>query len=114
MMERTFNFTDETISVESLEDGSHVVKVGPDGTRIMAYIVDGKLARYAAEDATGKRKSLLSITQESSDSVQPIIPGETAGFSCMICYHDETAGAEVCYGVVECPPFPPPNEFKPA
>jgi hypothetical protein len=112
MMERTFNFADETISVENLDDGSHVVKVGPDGTRILAYIVDGKLARYAAEDATGNRKSMLSITQESSDSVQPIIPGETAGLACMICYHDENIGAEVCYGVVECPPVPSPDELK--
>ena len=111
MMERTFNFTNETISVENLDDGSHVVKAGPDGTRILAYIVDGTLARYAAEDATGNRKALLNITQESADSVQPIIPGETAGFACQVCYHDDSIGAVVCYGVVECPPVPPPDEL---
>jgi hypothetical protein len=111
MMERTFNFMNETISVENLDDGSHVVKAGPDGTRILAYIVDGKVARYAAEDAEGNRKALLSIAQESSDSVTPIIPGEAAGFECQVCYHDEVAGAVVCYGVVECPPVPPQNEL---
>ena len=43
MAERTFTFSDETISIENLDDGSHVVKVGRDGTKILAYIVDGKL-----------------------------------------------------------------------
>ena len=117
MMERTFNFTDEVISVENLDDGSHVVKVGPDGTRILAYIKDGKVARYAAEDATGNRKPLLSITQESSDPVTTlagteIIPGVNAGFACQICYFDANFGVIVCYGV-ECPPVPPPPEIKP-
>ena len=67
MMERTFNFTNETISVENLDDGSHVVKVGPDGTKILAYIVNGKLARYTAEDTTGNRKALLSIRLGSAN-----------------------------------------------
>jgi hypothetical protein len=113
MMERTFTFTNETISVENLDDGSHIVKVGPDGTRILAYIEDGKVARYAAEDSTGNRKRVLSISQESSDSVEPIIPGETAGIACMICYSDESAGAVVCYGAVECPPFIGPEKMGP-
>jgi hypothetical protein len=112
MTERTFAFSNETIAVENLGDGSHVVKVGRDGTKILAYIADGKLARYAAEDASGNRKALLNLTQESADSVQPILPGETAGFACQVCYDDEVAGAVVCYGVVECPPVPPPDEIK--
>jgi hypothetical protein len=112
MAERTFTFSVETISIENLDDGSHVVKVGRDGTKILAYIVDGKLARYAAEDAAGNRKALLNITQESADSVQPILPGEAAGFECQVCYFDEVAGAVVCHGVVECPPVPPPDELK--
>jgi len=106
MMERTFTFTDETISVKNLDDGSHVVKVGPDGTKISAYIADGKVARYAAEDSAGNRKPLLNISQESSDEVEPIIPGETVGFACRICYFDENIHGVVCYGVVECPSFP--------
>jgi hypothetical protein len=114
MMERTFTFTNETISVENLDDGSHVVKVAPDGTRILAYIVDGKVARYAAEDSSGNRKPLLGITMESSDSFEPIFPGiEPVGIACMICYDDPDAGAVVCYGAVECPPFPQPDRVLP-
>jgi hypothetical protein len=109
MMERTFVFADEAISVESRDDGSHVVKMTPDGTKIMAYVVNGKVARYTAEDSSGKSKPLLGITAESSDSYKLIFPGVTEGIACMICYHDEAAGAVVCYGAVECPPFTGPE-----
>jgi hypothetical protein len=117
MVERTFNFADETISVENLDDGSHVVKVAPDGTKILAYIEDGKLARYAAEDSKGNRKPLVVIIQESSDlpgdtSFNPIIPGKS-GSGCNLCYFDESAGTVVCYGTVECPPNVGPVKMGP-
>lgn len=113
MREKTFVFADEAISVENRDDGSHVVKVAPDGTKILAYLVDGKVARYTAEDSSGNSKPLLGITAESSDSFRPIIPGGvTEGIACMVCYHDEVAGAVVCYGVVECPPFTGPETLS--
>ena len=99
------------ISAENLDDGTHVVKVTPDGTKILAYIVDGRVARYAAEDSSGNHKQLLGITTASSDSFKPIFPDVTEGIACMICYHDESAGAVVCYGTVECPPFVGPEKL---
>ncbi len=111
MMERTFTFVDETISVDNRDDGSHVVKVAPDGTKILAYLANGKVTRYAAEDSSGNSKPLLSITAESPDLFKSIIPGITEDIPCMVCYHDEAVGAVICYQLIECPPFTGPEKL---
>ena len=98
MTERTFTFTNEMISVEDLDDGRHVVKTTPGGAKILAYVSDGKAARYEAEDANGDRQQLLVITPDSSDT--HITPD---GF-CEVCTFDEFAGSVICYTVLDCPP----------
>jgi hypothetical protein len=98
MQQRTFAYTNEKISVENLGDGRHVVKVTPGGAKIVAYISDGNVTRYEAEDAEGNRQSVLGITPESSDThVSP-------DGLCEVCTFDATFGIVFCYTVIDCPP----------
>jgi hypothetical protein len=112
MTERTFTFTlaNETISAEKLDDGSHVVKEGPDGTKILAYIENGELARYTAEDSEGNRKPLLSIARDIPGEGDTVIPVDSG--SCMICYFDKSIGAVFCY-TSKCPASTAPGFMGP-
>jgi hypothetical protein len=98
MLQRTFNFVDESISTEDLGNGRHVVKVTPGGARILAYVSDGTLSHYEAEDASGDRQPLFSIVPDSADS------HVTPDGLCEICTFDATFGGVFCYTVLECPP----------
>jgi hypothetical protein len=104
MTQKTFNFTDERISLENLGDGRHVVKLTPGGTKILAYISDGKVTRYEAEDSMGNRQTLFSISLDMPDSrvvSTGFIPGTEL---CQVCVYEEAFDSVICYGVLECPP----------
>ena len=98
MTQRTFNFTNERISVENLRDGRHVVKETPGGTKILAYVSDGAVVRYEAEDSAGNRQQLLGISPDSSDAEM------TPDGLCEVCTYDATFDTVFCYTVLECPP----------
>ena len=97
MRQRTFNYTEESISVENLEDGRHVVKVTPGGAKILAYISDGEVTRYEAEDAEGNPQAVFGIMPSSDSHLTP-------DGLCEICTFDSTAGAVFCYTILDCPP----------
>ena len=104
MRQRIFTYTNESISVENLSDGRNVVKVTPGGAKIVAYISNGSVTRYEAEDATGNRQSLFGIIPDSSDT--RVTPD---GF-CEVCTFDESFGSVFCYTTIDCPP--PMNIIK--
>lgn len=103
MAERTFNFTNERISAERissehLADGRHVVKVTPEGVKILATIVKGKITSYEAEDDAGYQRSLFIVRERT-----PAPRGETTTFEspipsdlCWICV-DSGFGSPICY-----------------
>ena len=97
-----FIFTNERISLENLGDGRHVVKVTPSKTKILAYIVDGKVTRYEAEDKMGNRQPLLSISQDIPD--RSLIPGVFGDGFCQVCTYDAVYDSILCYTLIECPP----------
>jgi hypothetical protein len=70
MEERTFRL--ESFSSEKLTDGRHVVKESPGGTKILAYVENGKITRYEAEDSSGNPRSVFLVKQST--------PATSAGF----------------------------------
>jgi hypothetical protein len=114
MTQKTFTFTNERISSENLDNGRQVVKVTPGGTNILAYIVNGKITRYEAEDSTGNSRALFSISQSIPDGghlVDTGFPFSSAAGDCWICSDDADFGI-LCYQVW-CPDIPPPPEKLP-
>jgi hypothetical protein len=63
MEERTFRL--ESFSSKDLTDGRHVVKVSPGGTKILAYVENGKIARYEAQDSAGNPRSVLLVKESA-------------------------------------------------
>lgn len=105
MTQKTFTFTEERISAENRDNGRQIMKVTPGGTKILAYILNGEITQYEAEDATGGRRTLFSVSQ--------ILPSgghlvDTGGDFCWVCVDDADFGI-FCYQV-ECPPVPPPDQ----
>jgi hypothetical protein len=70
MEERTFRL--ESFSSENLPDGRQVVRESPQGTRIVAYVENGKITRYEAEDSSGNSRPVFLMKQSEA--------AESAGF----------------------------------
>ena len=100
MIHKKFNFSDERISSENLTDGCHVVKVTPSGTKLLAYVVDGKITRYEAGEEAGNQPLVFSVSV-TTDKGQ--IFGMGSG--CFTCIDEGGDIGVVCFDV----PCPPPS-----
>lgn len=98
MVEMTFNFSDDKVSVEALSDGRHVVMETPGGAKIFAYVSGGKASRYEAEDPTGNRQQLFVVHPDSAD--ERITPDGL----CMVCTFETDSASVICVPVIDCPP----------
>ena len=49
----------ESFSSENLLDGRRVVRESPQGTRILAYVENGKITRYEAEGSSGNSRPVF-------------------------------------------------------
>lgn len=107
MAEITFEASDDKLSVEGLDDGRHVVKETPGGTKIVAYVSDGKASRYEAEDPAGERQQLFVMRPDSAD------PQISPDGTCLICRYEPAFNSVFCYTVIECPPFVGPEPLGP-
>jgi hypothetical protein len=59
------SFRLESFSSENLPDGRQVVKESPEGTKILAYVENGKITRYEAEDSSGNSRSVFLMKQSA-------------------------------------------------
>lgn len=64
MEEKAFRL--ESFSSKDLTDGQHVVKVSPGGTKILAYVENGKITRYEAEDSAGNPRSVFLVKESAA------------------------------------------------
>lgn len=58
----------ESFSSADLPGGRHVVGESPEGTKILAYVEDGRISRYEAEDSGGNPRSVF-LMQQSAPAV---------------------------------------------
>ena len=58
----------ESFSSANFTDGRQVVKVSPGGTKILAYVENGKVTRYEAEDSTGNSRSVYLVKESVPDT----------------------------------------------
>lgn len=63
MEERTFRL--DSFSSEKLADGRQVVAQSPQGTKILAYVENGKIAGYEAEDSSGDPRPVFLVKRSA-------------------------------------------------
>ncbi len=108
MEERTFQL--ESFSEEKLTDGRQVVNVSPGGTKILAYIENGKITRYEAEDSAGNPRSVFLVKESAPGTREHLASANLelplAGiwdWVCvlddvmMYCVHDSASGGPVFF-----------------
>jgi len=64
MEERTFRL--DSFSSEKLVDGCQVVAQSPQGTKILAYVENGKIVGYEAEDSSGNPRPVFLVKQSAN------------------------------------------------
>jgi hypothetical protein len=70
MKERAFQL--ESFSSADLTDGRQVVKVSPGGTKILAYVENGKITRYEAEDSAANPRPVLLVKALTPDAPEKL------------------------------------------
>jgi hypothetical protein len=86
MEERTFHL--DSFSSENLPDGRQVVKESPEGTKILAYVENGKITRYEAEDSSGNPRSVF-LMKQSEPAVSAALDLPLSGIWDYVCVLDD-------------------------
>ncbi|WP_141842624.1 hypothetical protein [Humibacillus xanthopallidus] len=78
----------ESFSSEDLPDGLQVVKESPEGTKILAYVENGRITRYEAEDSSGNPRSVF-LMKQSAPAVSASLDLPFSGIWDWVCVLDD-------------------------